>query len=67
MHIALYEVITGFWAHFVAKIKSPKKLAVYTTDDTKYILPCFGVISWEPKVPPPKLPPPINKALLRDY
>ena len=25
------------------------------------------VYSWEPKVPPPKLPPPINKALFRDY
>ena len=25
------------------------------------------LVSWEPKVPPPKLPPPINKALLRDY
>ena len=25
------------------------------------------VISWEFKVPPPKLPPPRNKALLRDY
>ena len=25
------------------------------------------IISWESKVPPPKLPPPINKALLRDY
>ena len=25
------------------------------------------VISWESKVPPPKLPPQINKALLRDY
>ena len=24
-------------------------------------------LSWESKVPPPKLPPPINKALLRDY
>ncbi len=24
-------------------------------------------ISWEPKVPPPQLPPPGNKALLRDY
>ena len=23
--------------------------------------------SWESRVPPPKLPPPINKALLRDY
>ena len=25
------------------------------------------VLSWESKVPPPKLPPPRNKALLRDY
>ena len=25
------------------------------------------VVSWEPKVPPPKATPPINKALLRDY
>ena len=25
------------------------------------------ISSWESKVPPPKLPPPINKALLRDY
>ncbi len=42
---------------------------VYSVREPKFIVSKIRfVLTWEPKVPPPKATPPsINKALLRDY